>query len=165
MSELGRDHDRLVALHAELDGSRLAAGGAQQAELARLAEEREQTSRQVEALRVQLEELRSQREADERVHEQSIIALRQELEAARRPAEAVPPPAPSEPAPAAGAAEGRLAEVQSQLELAEASRSVLIDALKIAQKQVQDLTVDLNESVTEQRRIRSMLNNMGIHLL
>ena len=33
------------------------------------------------------------------------------------------------------------------------------------QKQVADLSYDLNEALSEQKRIRAMLNNMGIHLL
>jgi len=149
-SELTRDHDRLAALPAELS---------------RLSEEREQTSRQVETYRIELDEVRSQRDADRQAYEQALSALRDELAAARHQAESAPALAPNEPVPGGKGAEERLAEVQSQLELVEASRSVVIDALKVAQKQVQDLTLDLNESLAEQKRVRAMLNNMGIHLL
>src|SRR4029077_15354476 len=109
--------------------------------------------REAEALRIQLEELRSQRDADRQAHEQALIALRDEREAARV---ASPAFAPAGTAPSGGGAEAELSEVRSQLALVEASRSVLIDTLKIAQKQVQDLTLELNESVSEQRRVRTM---------
>ena len=116
-------------------------------------------------IRAQVAEVQSQRVADQHAHEQALITLRTELDAARRLSEIAPSLAHAGPVACTGGAEERLAEVQAQLQLVETSRSVLIDTLKVAQKQVQDLTFDLNESLSEQKRVRAMLNNMGIHLL
>ena len=164
--ELTRDHDRLAALQAELDGSRQGSEQAHQSELSRLAEERDEVGRQVETLRVQIDELLSKHDADRQAHEQALIALSDEDDAARHLNEITAPAVPAEPVPADDGAEKKeLAAVQSQLEKLQASHSVVVDALKVAQRQVDDLTFDLKESQTEMQRIRSMLLNMGINLL
>jgi chromosome segregation ATPase len=139
--ELAQYRDLLAANRAELDGTRQETADAHQVALDHVANEREE-------LRTALEALRGERDQ-----------LQVELEAVRRQAETTT----ASPAPTNGSK--REAELESQLQNAETSRSVLIDALKVAQKQVHDLTVELNESLAEQNRVRSILNGMGIHLL
>jgi chromosome segregation ATPase len=97
--------------------------------------------------------------------------LSRQLDALRADLTADPRPSGDEAAAVNGDSESdrdtprRLSELQSQLEVAEASRSMLIDALKVAQEKVESLSLDLREVRTENQRINSMLNAMGIHLL
>src|SRR5262249_29245078 len=139
---LRRKRDALAAQHAELSGSREAAESSLRAELGRLTEERDQLRERASAEASRSSELSGRLEA-----------LQADLEAARSQATNDRVRVHAAPAPGAAGVEARLAEVQSQLERAEESRSALADALKVAQDQIRDLTIDLDDSQRETRRI------------
>ncbi len=165
VDELTRDRDRLAALHAELSGSRQEFGESQHAGPSRLAEECEQLRRQVEDERARASDLSDERDVDRIAHEQAMISLRDEFETARDQAQVPLTETSAAFVPADSDLKQALAEALVELQAAEAARSVMIDALKVAQKQVQDLTYELAEALSEQKRVRSMLNGLGIHVI
>jgi chromosome segregation ATPase len=123
---------------------------------------------QLHALRDEVDQLRSDRDFEQQAYEQALASLREQHDAARQRADAAQgQPAISrtsvESVPAE--TEQRLAEVQSRLQQVETARSVLNDALKAARKQIEAMTIDLDEARLEQNRVRSILDGMGIHLI
>jgi chromosome segregation ATPase len=154
LRDITRDRDRLAALHSSLTGSQQESEQALRAELSGLTEERDMLRQRALAADSRSADLSRQ-----------LDALRAELETARRQSEAALARTSSKATSGPGDSEKRLAEVQSQLKNAEESRTALADALKAAQNQIHDLTIDLEDAQREQGRIRSMLDNMGIHLL
>jgi chromosome segregation ATPase len=134
----------------------------------------DELTQQHRSLQTELEHLRQERETDRQTHEQALEAFRTERDAVRHDAEAVRQfsesarigsglaPAATATAPAT---DQYLADLQSQLANAERSRNVLVDALKVAQQQIETLSADLEETRQEQYRVRAILDGMGIHLL
>jgi hypothetical protein len=155
--EAKQARDRMVAEQQELDTS------SREAELARLSEQCEQLRREAQteksrgdSLAEEVEALRVQRPSV-RVGENIVESWFQDQ---------VDETAGSPPAPAGPESAGpKLAEVQTQLQQAEVARSLLVDALKVAQKQIEELSVDLDEARLEQQRVRAILDGMGIHLV
>jgi hypothetical protein len=128
----------------------------------------EDLAQEIRSLRDELEQLRHERDTEQQAYEQALDILHEQQAAASRAAEAsqrqVPAARPpEEPRPVE--AEQRFAEIQSRLQQAESARTVLNDALKAARKQIEDLSVNLDEARLEQHRVRSILDGMGIHLI
>jgi chromosome segregation ATPase len=176
IDELSRDRDRLAALRDEARGTHEEAERARQSELARLAEERASLDQQLEAerrrnahlaeqleaLQAELDQDRNDWDAEHQAYEQVMDSLRTKQGTAYQTAETTKAPA-ADLDPSVEIEQG-LADHRLRLQQAEQARSVLNDALKAARNELEAMSTKLYESQLEQKRIRSILVGMGIHL-